>query len=91
MDKVNCWEYKKCGREPGEKIKMNWGVCRAVDLTSPTMGRNGGRSAGRICWQVVGTFRCGEIQGTFAEKTMNCSQCDFFLLVKSEEGAAFVA
>ncbi len=90
MDKVNCWEYKKCGREPGGKNQNELGVCRAV-LNFTHNGENGGRSAGRICWQVVGTFCCGEIQGTFAEKTMNCSQCDFFLLVKSEEGAAFVA
>ncbi len=90
MNKVNCWEYKKCGREPGGPNQDELGVCpAAVNFTHN--GENDGKSAGRICWKVVGSFCCGAIQGTFAEKAMNCSQCDFYLLVKSEEGAAFVA
>ncbi len=90
MDKINCWEYKKCGREPGGVNRHEAGICPAsVNFTHN--GENGGKSAGRICWKVVGTLCGGSIQGTFAEKSMNCSQCDFYLLVRSEEGASFVA
>ncbi len=49
-------------------------------------GKNGGRS----CWVVAGTFCKGQIQGTFAQKARNCSNCDFFHYVKNEEGGRFL-
>lgn len=32
----------------------------------------------------------GKIQGSHASKMVNCSTCDFFKIVKQEQGAAFV-
>lgn len=82
--KLNCWEYKKCGREPRGKKASEFGVCPAASDTSFD-GINSGRCAGRFCWAVAGTFCGGDIQGTFAEKRYSCLSCDFFNQVRAEE------
>ncbi len=82
---INCWDYKKCGREPGGAKVAELGVCpAAVDQT--TDGLNGGKNGGRICWAVTGTFCDGKVQGAFAEKEITCLNCEFFKVVKDEEG-----
>jgi len=83
--KLNCWEFKKCGREPsGVKCKEK-GVCPATTETS-CININGGKNGGRICWAIAGTFCGGIVQGDFAQKSVSCMSCDFFKLVKLEEG-----
>ncbi len=89
MAKMNCWEYKKCGREPGGAKVHELGVCPAP-LAEDFDGLNGGKNAGRICWAVSGTFCDGVVQGTFAEKQLTCMACDFFKKVKEEEGDNFL-
>jgi len=85
MPKQNCWEHKKCGREPGGNKTEELGVCPAlIDTTSN--GLNGGDNAGRICWAVAGTFCGNKVQGKFAEKEATCMNCDFYKKVKKEEG-----
>jgi len=82
---LNCWEFKKCGRQPGGSRAAELGVCpSAVD--SGVDGMNGGLNGGRICWALTGTLCGGKVQGTFAEKLGNCSVCDFYLLVYKEQG-----
>ena len=81
----NCWDFKKCGREPGGAKVAELGVCPAPTDTS-SGGLNGGEKGGRICWAVAGTFCGGKVQGSFAQKRMSCLSCDFFKLVKEEEG-----
>ncbi len=81
----NCWEFKKCGREPGGAKVEELGVCPATTDTSSDE-LNGGQNAGRICWAVVGTFCAGKVQGSFAEKETTCLSCDFYKKVKEEEG-----
>jgi len=88
MAKQNCWEAKKCGREPGGKKVAELGVCPAATDTSAD-GLNGGKNAGRICWAVTGTFCGGKVQGTFAQKQLSCLVCDFFLKTKEEEATNF--
>lgn len=86
--KTNCWEYKKCGRQPNGKNVNSLGICPAateIKLNNIHEGRN----AGRACWVVSGTFCKGEIQGTFAKKFSNCKECDFYKKVKEEEGINF--
>ncbi len=85
MAKLNCWEFKKCSRETGGSRSQIAGVCPASSDTSCT-GLNGGKNAGRICWAVAGTFCGGKIQGDYAQKSVSCMSCDFFKLVKEEEG-----
>ncbi|MBI4082042.1 MAG: hypothetical protein HY423_05470 [Candidatus Lambdaproteobacteria bacterium] len=84
MHARNCWEYKKCGRQPGGNKVAQFGLCPAT-IDDGADGLNRGRFAGRICWAVSGTFCGGEIQGTFAEKHATCTNCDFFSLVCQEE------
>jgi hypothetical protein len=86
MTKLNCWEFKKCGRGPGGVKVKEMGVCPASTETSCN-GMNGGENAGRICWAVAGTFCGGTVQGHFAQKSVSCMSCDFFKTVKQEEGA----
>lgn len=85
MSKHNCWEFKKCGREPGGTHVPEFGVCPASEDASATSVNNGNK-AGRICWAVAGTFCAGKVQGDFAAKSVSCMACDFFKVVKQEEG-----
>ena len=87
--KQNCWEFKKCGREPGGAKVAELGACPAVNDTFHH-GMNDGRHGGRICWAVAGTLCGGKVQGTFAEKKVSCMTCEFFRLVKEEEAERFV-
>ena len=88
MTKFNCWEIKKCGREPGGVNVEELGVCPAT-TESRLDGTHGGKNAGRACWVVAGSMCGGKIQGTYAEKYANCSKCEFFMKVKSEENGSF--
>lgn len=83
--KINCWEYKKCGRAPGGKKAKEKGVCPA-SIDSSFDGINFGKNAGRFCWAVAGTCCGGAVQGTYAEKRDVCTSCDFYQLVQEEEG-----
>jgi hypothetical protein len=63
---MDCWEFKKCGREAGgAKIGEN-GACPAY----PDNGTG--------CARVAGTLCGGKVQGTFAQKLGNCMTCDFY-------------
>jgi hypothetical protein len=84
MKKINCWEFMKCGREPGGKHADELGVCPATTDTRYE-GIQGGRNAGRVCWVVVGTMCGGEVKGTFARKYHDCKRCEFYKKVRKEE------
>ena len=84
----NCWEFKKCGREPDGAKVMELGVCPAA-IARGLDGVHSGMNAGRACWVVAGTFCRGEVQGIFALKQGNCVKCEFYKLVKSEEHPRF--
>ena len=86
--KLNCWQYKKCGREPGGIRVADLGVCPASTATNAE-GLNAGRNGGRICWALTGTLCGGAVQGTFAQKVVNCAACEFYRLVRTEEGRGF--
>ena len=86
MAKQNCWEFKKCGREPGGAKAQELGVCvAATELKAD--GVHSGRNAGRACWAVAGTLCGGRVQGTHAAKMDNCLKCEFYGVVAKEEGA----
>jgi hypothetical protein len=88
MKKKNCWEFKKCGREPGGERVRELGVCPAA-AEHRLDSVHGGRMAGRSCWVVAGTLCKGQVQGTFAMKFGSCETCDFYLAVREEEFPAF--
>ena len=81
---INCWEFKKCERQPGGKKVDDLGVCPAA-VDSSFNGINNGQNAGRICWAVAGTCCGGKVQGTFAEKRRSCVTCDFYKHVQEQE------
>lgn len=88
MKKINCWEFKKCGRQPGGANERELGICPAY-IDSRLDGAHGGTNAGRACWVLAGTMCGGKVQGTFAQKFRNCELCDFFKAVKKEEGSSY--
>lgn len=88
-EKENCWEYMKCGREPGGINADVLGIC-PTSIALKYDGINGGKCAGRYCWFVAGTFCHDEIQGTFAAKIKNCIKCPFFMMVAQQEGKTLV-
>jgi hypothetical protein len=87
--KINCWEFKKCGRQPGGAHIHDLGVCPAA-VEERLDGTHGGKNGGRSCWVMAGTLCKGEIQGTFAQKYKNCEICDFYKKVKGEEFPKFM-
>jgi len=89
MKKLNCWEFKKCGREPGGEYEDVNGVCPAA-VEKRLDGVHEGKNAGRACWVVAGTLCNGTPQGTFARKYSACKKCDFYQLVKKEEDSKFL-
>jgi hypothetical protein len=75
--KQNCWEYMKCGREPGGEKVAELGICRAADEEFFS-GMNGGKNGGRICFSVAGTFSNDVVQFPCREKLASCKDCSFF-------------
>ncbi len=64
--KMNCWEFMKCGLEAGGTNAKRLGVCPAY----PNYGRS--------CVKVAGTLCKGKVTGTFARKLLDCTECEFF-------------
>ena len=86
--KTNCWEYMKCGREPGGVNSEKLGTCPA-STEEVYDGVNEGTNGGRFCWKVVGTMCFDTIKGISAIEIVSCSQCLFFNKVKQEQGSDF--
>jgi hypothetical protein len=63
---MNCWEFKKCGREKNGAKEKELGVCPAYP------------SHGKHCARIVGTLCGGKVQGAFAAKLSTCMQCEFY-------------
>ncbi len=63
---MNCWEFKKCGREPGGVNEKEFGPCPAYP------------DKGRICAEVCGTLCQTKVSGMFAVKLDDCTKCDFY-------------
>lgn len=79
MQKLNCWQYKNCGREKGGLLVDELGEC-PVSASMKIDGYNGGRAAGRACWMVLkpASSPCyGKA----------CHSCEFYRRVVFEEDA----
>jgi hypothetical protein len=86
MEKLNCWEYKKCGRQPGGPHER--GLCPAT-TAKRLDGAHGGTNAGRACWVVGETLCNDQVQESFSKKYDSCVECDFYKTVKEEESSLF--
>jgi signal transduction histidine kinase len=82
----NCWEFQKCGREPGGAKVSELGVCPAAAETRVD-GVNGGKNGGRTCWVIAGTLCKGKTQGTYAAKIKTCHDCRFHKMVLADPEA----
>lgn len=82
-EKINCWEFKKCGREPGGRNTIRHGVCPA-SLEVTVDGVHGGRNAGRCCWVVASGYRSYGPFGCLTDEFNECHKCDFYHMVKKE-------
>jgi len=89
MKKMNCWEYKRCGRELGGVNSVKQGVCPSA-MEARLNGVHEGKSAGRACWIVPNTLCNGARQGSFGDKYGMCVKCGFHLHVKREEGFSYI-
>ncbi len=85
MGKLNCWNYKKCGRYPGGPKEKEFGTCPATTIKEAD-GYLGGRNGGRACMYIAGTFCGGVVQGTAKDKEKNCGGCDYFKMLKKQFG-----
>jgi len=79
--KLNCWEYKKCGREKGGLMVDILGECPATS-TMKYDGHNDGIAAGRACWMVNSG---GQSFKTGVPRTNCCLNCEFYKRVVFEE------
>lgn len=80
--KLNCWEFKNCGREPGGALADQMGICPTA-LEMKRDGDNGGRAAGRVCWTVP-LDNDGE-QSLKCCTDKACLSCHFYKRVQFEE------
>ncbi len=90
MTRQNCWEVKKCGREPGGGRAEELGTCPAALPAKEYDGVNQGLHGGRFCWAVAGTLCGGKRHGCYAVKLLTCLGCDFLKQVNREEGASCI-
>jgi HptB-dependent secretion and biofilm anti anti-sigma factor len=88
-EKINCWEYHDCGRIPGGHREDELGVCPSFN-SKHTDGENSGINGGRLCWSINNTFCRGKVQGKTEDKISNCLNCDFYKLVRRDEGSRFI-
>ena len=81
-EKLNCWDYLKCDRGPTASEPC------PVATDRPSDGVNSGTNGGRFCWAVAGSL-AGKPELAPCARDTHCLDCEFFNLVKSEEGQAF--
>ena len=87
--KMNCWEFRMCGREVGGRNVEKMGVCLAV-LDDKHNGINGGQNGGRYCWSAVGTMSGGKPEYCISQNIKDCHECHFYQLVKAQENKTFM-
>ncbi len=87
--KMNCWEFKKCGRQAGGAHVHDLGICPA-STEKKLDGFHGGKNGGRSCWVIAGTLCSGTVQGSYASKYKNCTECEFYNAVRNAEFPKFI-
>lgn len=71
-EKLNCWEFMRCGREAGGRNVDPFGICPAYPLY------------GQECANVVGTF-CDLVQVLQTSEHTECQDCAFYKSVHFDE------
>ncbi|MCI5141605.1 MAG: hypothetical protein D3909_07730 [Candidatus Electrothrix sp. ATG1] len=77
---VNCWEFKKCGRETGGRNLSVFGIC-SVPVEFGFDGVNDGKNGGRSCW-IIRESACEQVmRQCCVQEIRECRQCEFFTSV----------
>jgi len=80
-NKLNCWEFKNCGREKGGLMADILGEC-PVSKAFRYDGLNGGVAGGRACWMTCSAgCPCTPSPG----RPTQCHECEFYRRVVFEE------
>jgi len=80
--KLNCWEFKNCGREKDGLMVPILGEC-AVCSYMKFDGLNEGQGAGRACWMVP--HATAKSDGTGSACSRRCHSCEFYKRVVFEQ------
>ena len=80
--KLNCWEYKNCGRQKGGLMAPILGEC-VVSTYMKFDGLNEGVGAGRACWMVPHSPVKTERSGSACSR--RCYSCEFYKRVVFEQ------
>ena len=82
--KLNCWEFKKCGREPGGRNLALFGPC-SVPAATGFNNINNGKNGGRSCW-IIRESACEKImRRCCVQEIRECRQCNFYRFVNEPE------
>lgn len=88
--KLNCWEFKRCGRQAEGTMQEAEGLCPAPGEIRLD-GIHEGVSSGRSCWMVAGTYGKGPAICSSLKDISDCKDCDFYHMVMREEGPGFLS
>ncbi|MBI4848978.1 MAG: hypothetical protein HY808_10455 [Nitrospirae bacterium] len=86
MDKINCWEFMKCGQGPSfDENGASFARCPvAAEILAD--GLNSGINGGRICWVIAEKLKKNPLLCSPFYNTCSCATCKFHARVKDEEG-----
>ncbi len=79
--KQNCWDLTNCGKY------ISSANLDDLDVDSETIKyifdvKNGAQAAGYFCWMPAIASYGNSANGIFAERIMNCAECEIFLMLK---------
>ena len=89
MGKQNCWEFKKCGCEPGGSKAAELGEPCTAATDAAADGTNSGDKGGRYCWKIFRSYENGTKCGIWAKKILKCLSCEFYKKVKEEAADSY--
>jgi hypothetical protein len=84
QNKINCWDFHKCGRDIENKRVDGSSICPAL-LETGLNGIHGGKNGGRVCWIIPGTLCGGWTQRKLVPKYVLCRLCNFKKTVFKDE------
>jgi len=84
-NKLNCWEFMKCGKGPDSAINNGADICPVASAVIAD-GLNGGENGGRICWIISENYFKNKIQCSENKVSHSCYACEFRYLVTMDEG-----
>ena len=80
-DRLNCWQFRNCGRERGGLLSDLLGVCPVADAMKYD-GINHGTAAGRYCWKIA---KITPVESGLQGCSGQCRSCEFYTRVLFEE------